>query len=87
MDDSSSKLDLLFCYQTLIHVISRETGRTMKTFVAETFFYLHLINQFETRDGEYVVLDICCYRNPKMLEYMYIDSMKVESREKFTKAI
>ncbi|XP_067214323.1 carotenoid isomerooxygenase [Linepithema humile] len=61
---------------TLIHVISRETGQTMRTFVAETFFYLHIINQFETRDGEYVVLDICCYRNPKMLEYMYIDSMK-----------
>lgn len=61
---------------TLIHVISRETGQLMRTFVAETFFYLHIINQFETRDGEYVVLDICCYRDPKMLEYMYIDAMK-----------
>ncbi|XP_039306523.1 carotenoid isomerooxygenase isoform X2 [Solenopsis invicta] len=61
---------------TLIHVISRETGRVAKTFVAETFFYLHIINQFETRDKEYVVLDVCCYRNPKMLECMYIDAMK-----------
>ncbi|CAL1686950.1 unnamed protein product [Lasius platythorax] len=61
---------------TLIHVISRKTGQLTRTFVAETFFYLHIINQFETRDGEYVVLDICCYRNPKMLEYMYIDAMK-----------
>lgn len=60
----------------LIHVISRETGQLMRTFVAETFFYLHIINQFETRDREYVVLDICCYRDPKMLECMYIDAMK-----------
>ncbi|XP_032669314.1 carotenoid isomerooxygenase isoform X1 [Odontomachus brunneus] len=61
---------------TLIHVMSRETGQTVRTFVAETFFFLHIINQFETRDREYVVLDICCYRDPKMLECMYIDSMK-----------
>ncbi|XP_029175920.1 carotenoid isomerooxygenase [Nylanderia fulva] len=61
---------------TLIHVLSRKTGELVKTFVAETFFYLHIINQFETRDKEYVVLDICCYRDPKMLEYMYIDAMK-----------
>ncbi|XP_011149993.1 carotenoid isomerooxygenase isoform X2 [Harpegnathos saltator] len=61
---------------TLIHVISRETGKTVKTFVAETFFFLHIINQFETRDRDYVVLDVCCYRDPKMLECMYIDSMK-----------
>ncbi|XP_011862106.1 PREDICTED: carotenoid isomerooxygenase-like isoform X2 [Vollenhovia emeryi] len=60
---------------TLIHVISRETGKTVRTFVAETFFYLHIINQFETRDGDYIALDVCCYRNSKMLEYMYIDAM------------
>ncbi|XP_025269759.1 carotenoid isomerooxygenase [Camponotus floridanus] len=61
---------------TLIYIISRKTGQLVRTFVAETFFYLHIINQFETRDGEYIVLDICCYRDPKMLEYMYIDAMK-----------
>ncbi|KAL0129067.1 hypothetical protein PUN28_004036 [Cardiocondyla obscurior] len=61
---------------TLIHVLSRKTGQVVNTFVAETFFYLHIINQFEIRDGDYVVLDVCCYRNPKMLEYMYIDAMK-----------
>jgi len=58
-------------------VLSRETGQVVRTFVAEAFFYLHIINQFESRDGEYIALDICCYRNPKMLELMFIDSMKV----------
>lgn len=61
---------------TLIHVISRETGRLEKTFVAEAFFYLHIVNQFETRDREYVVLDICCYRDARMLDCMFIDAMK-----------
>ncbi|GAB1862600.1 Beta,beta-carotene 15,15'-monooxygenase [Camponotus japonicus] len=61
---------------TLIHIISRKTGQLVRTFIAETFFYFHIINQFETRDGEYVVLDICCYRDPKILEHMYIDAMK-----------
>jgi len=68
---------MFLLYQTLIHVISRKTSQVVKTFVAETFFYLHIINQFETRDREYIVLDICCYRNPKMLQYMYFDAMKV----------
>lgn len=61
---------------TLIHVISRETGQTVKTFIAEAFFYLHTINQFESEDGKYVVLDICCYKDAKMLDCMYIEVMK-----------
>ncbi|XP_015179593.1 PREDICTED: carotenoid isomerooxygenase [Polistes dominula] len=61
---------------TLIHVISKETGLIERTFIAETFFYLHIINQFETRDRDYIVLDICCYRDAKMLECMYIETIK-----------
>ncbi|XP_015602601.1 carotenoid isomerooxygenase isoform X3 [Cephus cinctus] len=61
---------------TLIHVISRENGRVERTFVAEAFFFLHIINQFETRDREYIVLDVCCYRDAKMLDCMYVDVMQ-----------
>ncbi|XP_043281100.1 carotenoid isomerooxygenase isoform X2 [Venturia canescens] len=61
---------------TLIHIISRDTGNLERTFIAEGFFYLHIINQFETRDRDYVVLDICCYRDAKMLDCMYVDVMK-----------
>ncbi|CAL7933231.1 unnamed protein product [Xylocopa violacea] len=61
---------------TLIQVVSRETGLVERTFIAEAFFYLHIINQFETRDGDYVVLDICCYRDAKMLDCMFIEAMK-----------
>ncbi|XP_011861086.1 PREDICTED: carotenoid isomerooxygenase-like [Vollenhovia emeryi] len=60
---------------TFFHVVSRKTGKVVRMFVAETFFYLHIINQFETRDGDYIVLDVCCYRNSKVLKCMYIDAM------------
>ncbi|XP_046590083.1 carotenoid isomerooxygenase isoform X2 [Neodiprion lecontei] len=62
--------------KTLIHLISRKTGLIERTFVAEPFFFLHIINQFETSDGKYVVLDVCCYKDAKMLDCMYIDVMK-----------
>ncbi|XP_014472372.1 PREDICTED: carotenoid isomerooxygenase-like isoform X2 [Dinoponera quadriceps] len=61
---------------TLIHVISRGTGRLVRTFVSETFFFFHIINQFETRDEQYVVLDICCYRDSKLIEHLYVESVK-----------
>ncbi|KOC68687.1 Beta,beta-carotene 9',10'-oxygenase [Habropoda laboriosa] len=61
---------------TLIHVVSRETGLLERTFICEPFFYLHIINQFETRDRDYVVVDICCYRDSKMLDCMFVDAMK-----------
>lgn len=67
----------LLLSQTLIHLISRETGLLERTFISEAFFYLHIINQFETRDRDYVVLDICCYRDAKMLDCLFVDAMKV----------
>jgi carotenoid isomerooxygenase len=68
--------NVLFCsLQTLIHLISREDGKRKHTFTAEAFFYLHIINCFEERD--HCVLDICCYRDPAMLDCMYIESLNV----------
>lgn len=71
----------LFIFQTNIslqvqfNLISRELGTLSYKFFAKAFFYLHIINQYETED--YVIIDICIYRDPAMLECMYIDSMKV----------
>ncbi|XP_051166797.1 carotenoid isomerooxygenase isoform X2 [Leptopilina boulardi] len=60
---------------TQIHVISRKSGKIVKTFLTEAFFYLHIINQFETLDNDYVVLDICAYRDASMLDCMYINAI------------
>lgn len=59
---------------TYIYLIDRDSGELKYTFHAEAFFYLHIINQYE-KDGN-VVLDISCYRDPEMLNCMYVDSMK-----------
>ncbi|KAG5872558.1 hypothetical protein JTB14_033977 [Gonioctena quinquepunctata] len=59
---------------TRICVISRETGKLSKVFQAEAFFYLHTINQYVTEN--HVVLDICIYKDPSILDAMYVDTMK-----------
>lgn len=59
---------------TCIYLISRTTGELVRTFEADAFFYLHIINSYES--GDFVVLDICCYRDPAMLDCMYIDALK-----------
>ncbi|CAD6217193.1 GSCOCG00004716001-RA-CDS [Cotesia congregata] len=61
---------------TLIHLISRTDGKLKRTFTAEKFFFFHTINQFETLDKDYIVLDLCCYKDAKMLDCMYIESIK-----------
>lgn len=59
---------------THIYLIDRDTGLLKHEFHAESFFYLHIINQYEKDD--HVVIDISCYRDPEMLNCMYIDSMR-----------
>ncbi|XP_058811653.1 carotenoid isomerooxygenase isoform X3 [Topomyia yanbarensis] len=60
--------------QTYIYLLDRDTGELKHTYHAEPFFYLHIINQYEKDD--HVVVDICCYKDPSMLNCMYIDTMK-----------
>lgn len=61
-------------HNTCIYLVSRKTGLLVHTFETEAFFYLHIINSYETND--HVVLDICCYKDPAMLDCMYIESME-----------
>lgn len=60
--------------QTYFYVVSRETGELVHTFCSEAFFYLHIVNQFEK--DQHIVIDICSYRDPAMLNCMYVESMK-----------
>ncbi|XP_050504093.1 carotenoid isomerooxygenase isoform X1 [Diabrotica virgifera virgifera] len=59
---------------TRISVISRSTNKIFKTYLAEAFFYLHIINQYEFEN--HLVLDICMYNDPAMLDCMYVEAMK-----------
>ncbi|XP_055618254.1 carotenoid isomerooxygenase isoform X2 [Toxorhynchites rutilus septentrionalis] len=60
--------------QTYIYLLDRDSGQLRHTFHAESIFYLHIINQYEKDD--HVVLDICCYKDPSMLNCMYIETMQ-----------
>lgn len=59
--------------QTYFYIVDRESGDLVHTFCSEAFFYLHIINQYEV--DQHIVLDICCYRDPAMLNCMYVESM------------
>ncbi|XP_017464401.1 PREDICTED: carotenoid isomerooxygenase-like, partial [Rhagoletis zephyria] len=58
---------------TLFHLMDRKTGKVRYTFQSEAFFYLHIINQYE--EDNHVVIDICCYKDPEMINCMYLESI------------
>ncbi|XP_055683965.1 carotenoid isomerooxygenase [Lutzomyia longipalpis] len=61
-------------HNTHIYLLDRKTGALKHTFYSEPFFFLHVINSFEKED--HLILDICCYNDPKMLNCMYIESLQ-----------
>lgn len=71
---------------TLFHVISRHPGKSSgkdrRVFRAPSFFFLHTINAFEMRDVDtadtFIIVDICCYDDPAMIDCMYVDALKVQ---------
>ncbi|XP_059617136.1 carotenoid isomerooxygenase [Phlebotomus argentipes] len=61
-------------HNTHIYLLDRKTGSLKFTFHSDPFFFLHVINTFEKED--HLILDICCYNDPSMLNCMYIDSLQ-----------
>lgn len=59
---------------TLFHVICRKSGERKFTFKAAAFFFLHTINAYETEN--HIFVDICCYRDPSVLDCMYVEAME-----------
>ncbi|XP_073993644.1 neither inactivation nor afterpotential B isoform X2 [Rhodnius prolixus] len=70
----SSMLKWYSSHPTIIYVVSRNTGKVTNTFYAEAFFYLHIINQYEDRD--HIIVDICLYKNPSMIDCMLIEALR-----------
>ncbi|KAK5649129.1 hypothetical protein RI129_004021 [Pyrocoelia pectoralis] len=60
--------------QTQINVVSRKSGKIAYTFFSKSFFYLHIINQYES--ANHIVLDICSYKDPSMIDCMYIEAIR-----------
>ncbi|CAG7717119.1 unnamed protein product [Allacma fusca] len=60
---------------TLFHVIPRDGKGERKVFKSPAFFFMHTINAFETKEGN-IVLDICCYKDPKMIDCLYVSALQ-----------
>ncbi|KPJ14365.1 Beta,beta-carotene 9',10'-oxygenase [Papilio machaon] len=60
--------------ETNIVLISRETGEEVRRYITETLFYFHVINAFE--HDQSLVLDLCTYKDAKILNGMYIKAMQ-----------
>lgn len=58
---------------TLFHLVERATGKLVQTYESEAFFYLHIINAYE--EDNHVVVDICSYKNPEMINCMYLEAI------------
>lgn len=61
--------------QTLFHVVDKSTGRSLKTsFLAESFFFLHVINSFE--DDDHIVIDIISYKDNEILNKFDLSNLR-----------
>ena len=57
------------------HLINKHTKKKYPIkYVSKAFFFLHTINAYEHRD--HVVVDICCYDSPAMMDCMFIDKLQ-----------
>ncbi|KOB70760.1 putative carotinoid oxygenase [Operophtera brumata] len=57
-------------HETHIVLISRKDGKEHKRYRTATLFFLHIINCFE--QGGTLLLDLCCYKDAKALDAMYM---------------
>ncbi|XP_048480733.1 carotenoid isomerooxygenase [Plutella xylostella] len=60
--------------ETHIVLISRADGTEHKRYRTESLFFLHIVNAYEL--GDELVLDLCTYRDPQVLNAMYVDAME-----------
>ena len=59
----------------VFHLINKHTQKEhVVKYVSKAFFFLHTINAYEEKDQ--VVVDICCYDSPDMMDCMFIDKLQ-----------
>ncbi|KAK4884041.1 hypothetical protein RN001_000312 [Aquatica leii] len=59
---------------TQISVISRSAGTLSYRFYAQTFFYFHIINQYEEQD--HVILDVCIYTDASIIQSVSVAALR-----------
>ena len=59
---------------TRITLVDRRTHRSLGPFTTDALFAFHHVNAYE--DGDDVVLDVCAYPDPAMIEDLYMDRLR-----------
>lgn len=54
-------------------VIAKSDGEVLRQFETDAFFFLHHINAYQDDDG--LVLDMVTYRDPKIIDALYLDNL------------
>jgi carotenoid isomerooxygenase len=60
--------------QVKINVIERKTGELKFEYYTDTFFFYHIINQYEADD--HIMLDISCYKDANSLDEYFTKNLK-----------
>lgn len=58
----------------VFHVISRENGEVVSKFIAEPFFFFHVVNAHEL-NGD-VIIDLSCYQDSKVFHTLYLEEIR-----------
>lgn len=61
------------------HLINRNSGSCVATFEGQSFFAFHHVNAYE--DGDEVVVDICCYPDPSVVDQLYLHNLRSSQPE------
>ncbi len=68
----------------IFHILNRETGTVQKIPTQESFFFFHTINTFQ--DGDTLSIDLCGYRDNKVIDDFYMDVMRTRGISEENKA-
>lgn len=64
-----------------IHVVDRRTWKLVKSrYVANTFFFIHIVNAYEEND--HIIMDLPVYKDASILHKMYLDVLRDPTKTK-----
>lgn len=61
---------------TRITLVDRRSGDPIGPFITDPFFSFHHVNAFERDGGAEIVIDMCAYRDPSLIEDLYLDRLR-----------
>jgi carotenoid cleavage dioxygenase-like enzyme len=64
---------------TVFHVVDRERGARVARYRSDAFFAFHNVNAWD--DGDDIVLDLCAFDDPSVIDALFVDRLREGSPE------